>query len=120
MLVTIVSQSNGSISVFAIAARPPISGEVSPGRRPVSRPRFATAAPGRAGRRQGQVAVAAAVARLTGKQALTRHDAARRGRRPLASPHTGGRMRITLTSVLVDDQDKALRFYTDILGFRKK
>ena len=29
-------------------------------------------------------------------------------------------MRITLTSVLVDDQDKALRFYTDILGFRKK
>jgi catechol 2,3-dioxygenase-like lactoylglutathione lyase family enzyme len=29
-------------------------------------------------------------------------------------------MRITLTSVLVDDQDKALRFYTDILGFEKK
>ena len=29
-------------------------------------------------------------------------------------------MRITLTSVLVDDQDKALAFYTDILGFRKK
>ena len=29
-------------------------------------------------------------------------------------------MRITVTSVLVDDQDKALRFYTDILGFRKK
>ena len=29
-------------------------------------------------------------------------------------------MRITLTSVLVDDQDKALRFYTDVLGFRKK
>jgi len=25
-----------------------------------------------------------------------------------------------LTSVLVDDQDKALRFYTDVLGFRKK
>ncbi|MCW2982750.1 MAG: Glyoxalase/bleomycin resistance protein/dioxygenase [Conexibacter sp.] len=29
-------------------------------------------------------------------------------------------MRITLTSVLVDDQDKALRFYTDVLGFVKK
>jgi catechol 2,3-dioxygenase-like lactoylglutathione lyase family enzyme len=29
-------------------------------------------------------------------------------------------MRIVVTSVLVDDQDKALRFYTDILGFVKK
>jgi catechol 2,3-dioxygenase-like lactoylglutathione lyase family enzyme len=29
-------------------------------------------------------------------------------------------MKITLTSVLVDDQAKALAFYTDILGFRKK
>jgi catechol 2,3-dioxygenase-like lactoylglutathione lyase family enzyme len=29
-------------------------------------------------------------------------------------------MRITVTSVLVDDQAKALRFYTDILGFVKK
>jgi catechol 2,3-dioxygenase-like lactoylglutathione lyase family enzyme len=29
-------------------------------------------------------------------------------------------MRINLTSVLVDDQDKALRFYTEVLGFRKK
>ena len=29
-------------------------------------------------------------------------------------------MRITLMSVLVDDQEKALRFYTDVLGFRKK
>jgi catechol 2,3-dioxygenase-like lactoylglutathione lyase family enzyme len=29
-------------------------------------------------------------------------------------------VRITLTSVLVDDQDKALRFYTDVLGFVKK
>jgi catechol 2,3-dioxygenase-like lactoylglutathione lyase family enzyme len=26
-------------------------------------------------------------------------------------------MRIYLTSVLVDDQEKALRFYTDVLGF---
>ena len=25
-------------------------------------------------------------------------------------------MRIVVTSVLVDDQDKALRFYTDVLG----
>ncbi|URN11426.1 VOC family protein [Streptomyces radiopugnans] len=29
-------------------------------------------------------------------------------------------MRIHLTSVFVDDQDKALRFYTDVLGFVKK
>jgi catechol 2,3-dioxygenase-like lactoylglutathione lyase family enzyme len=29
-------------------------------------------------------------------------------------------MKITLTSVLVDDQAKALAFYTDVLGFRKK
>jgi catechol 2,3-dioxygenase-like lactoylglutathione lyase family enzyme len=29
-------------------------------------------------------------------------------------------MKIYLTSVLVDDQDKALRFYTDVLGFAKK
>ena len=29
-------------------------------------------------------------------------------------------MRIAVTSVLVDDQDKALRFYTDVLGFVKK
>ena len=29
-------------------------------------------------------------------------------------------MRITLTNVLVDDQDKALAFYTDVLGFEKK
>jgi catechol 2,3-dioxygenase-like lactoylglutathione lyase family enzyme len=29
-------------------------------------------------------------------------------------------MRITLTSVLVDDQAKALAFYTDVLGFRPK
>jgi catechol 2,3-dioxygenase-like lactoylglutathione lyase family enzyme len=29
-------------------------------------------------------------------------------------------MRITLTSVLVDDQEKALKFYTDVLGFVRK
>lgn len=29
-------------------------------------------------------------------------------------------MRIRLTSVFVDDQDKALKFYTQILGFVKK
>ncbi|BBY18735.1 VOC family protein [Mycolicibacterium litorale] len=29
-------------------------------------------------------------------------------------------MRIHLTSVLVDDQDKALRFYTEVLGFTQK
>jgi catechol 2,3-dioxygenase-like lactoylglutathione lyase family enzyme len=29
-------------------------------------------------------------------------------------------MRINLASVLVDDQEKALRFYTEILGFQEK
>jgi catechol 2,3-dioxygenase-like lactoylglutathione lyase family enzyme len=29
-------------------------------------------------------------------------------------------MKINMTSVLVDDQDKALRFYTEVLGFTKK
>jgi catechol 2,3-dioxygenase-like lactoylglutathione lyase family enzyme len=29
-------------------------------------------------------------------------------------------MKVNLTSVLVDDQDKALRFYTEVLGFVKK
>jgi catechol 2,3-dioxygenase-like lactoylglutathione lyase family enzyme len=29
-------------------------------------------------------------------------------------------MKIVVTSVLVDDQERALRFYTDVLGFEKK
>jgi catechol 2,3-dioxygenase-like lactoylglutathione lyase family enzyme len=29
-------------------------------------------------------------------------------------------MRIAVTSVFVDDQDKALAFYTDVLGFEKR
>lgn len=29
-------------------------------------------------------------------------------------------MRIKLTSVMVDDQEKAVRFYTGVLGFKKK
>lgn len=29
-------------------------------------------------------------------------------------------MRVTLSSVMVDDQEKALRFYTDVLGFKGK
>jgi len=29
-------------------------------------------------------------------------------------------VRIKLTSIMVDDQDRALRFYTDVLGFRVK
>ena len=29
-------------------------------------------------------------------------------------------MRVSVTSVFVDDQDKALRFYTEVLGFVKK
>jgi glyoxylase I family protein len=29
-------------------------------------------------------------------------------------------MRIKLTSIMVDDQDRALKFYTEVLGFRRK
>ena len=29
-------------------------------------------------------------------------------------------MRIKLTSIMVDDQNKAAKFYTEVLGFRKK
>lgn len=29
-------------------------------------------------------------------------------------------MRIKLTSIMVDDQEKAVRFYTDVLGFAKR
>ena len=29
-------------------------------------------------------------------------------------------MRIKLTSIMVNDQDKGLKFYTEVLGFRKK
>jgi predicted enzyme related to lactoylglutathione lyase len=36
------------------------------------------------------------------------------------SDNGGIGMKIKLTSVYVDDQDKALRFYTDVLGFTKK
>ena len=37
---------------------------------------------------------------------------------PPAAMHAG--LNIKLTSVYVDDQDKALRFYTEVLGFVKK
>jgi catechol-2,3-dioxygenase len=32
-------------------------------------------------------------------------------------PKEGGRMRIGLTGIFVDDQDRAERFYTEVLGF---
>jgi catechol 2,3-dioxygenase-like lactoylglutathione lyase family enzyme len=31
--------------------------------------------------------------------------------------HRRGDMKIKLTSIYVDDQEKALRFYTEVLGF---
>jgi predicted enzyme related to lactoylglutathione lyase len=37
-----------------------------------------------------------------------------------AASHKEAPMRIKLTSVMVDDQDTALKFYTDVLGFKKK
>ena len=40
----------------------------------------------------------------------------------MAASNTKGvqAMKIVVTSVFVDNQDKALRFYTDLLGFIKK
>jgi catechol 2,3-dioxygenase-like lactoylglutathione lyase family enzyme len=32
----------------------------------------------------------------------------------------GKTLRIRITSIMVDNQEKALRFYTDVLGFQKK
>src|SRR5918992_936695 len=50
-----------------------------------------------------------------------RHHAAARDRGALAAAAEGVRpMKIVTTSVLVDDQAKALTFYTDVLGFAKK
>jgi predicted enzyme related to lactoylglutathione lyase len=39
---------------------------------------------------------------------------------PTKSKTRRNEMKIKLTSVFVDDQDKALRFYTEVLGFAKK
>src|SRR5215216_2719596 len=51
----------------------------------------------------------------------SRHRAARDHRRAVATEAGKEQpMRIYVTSVLVDDQEKALRFYTDVLGFVKK
>src|SRR5271165_4120153 len=47
----------------------------------------------------------------------------RQGKDDAAQPRTLQRrneMKIKLTSVYVDDQDKALRFYTEVLGFPTK
>ncbi len=44
--------------------------------------------------------------------------AARTGSGQPAASGTG--LKIKLTTVYVDDQDKALRFYTDVLGFARK
>jgi predicted enzyme related to lactoylglutathione lyase len=38
----------------------------------------------------------------------------------IADNRKGTTMKIKLTTVYVDDQDKALRFYTEVLGFAKK
>jgi predicted enzyme related to lactoylglutathione lyase len=39
---------------------------------------------------------------------------------PNMTTHWRSDMKIKLTSIYVDDQDKALRFYTEVLGFTKK
>ncbi len=45
--------------------------------------------------------------------------AADESRSPIPT-HTSRRVQIRLSSILVDDQEKALAFYTNVLGFQKK
>jgi predicted enzyme related to lactoylglutathione lyase len=68
-------------------------------------------------RRAVASAVAALALTVPGWAVVTRaQDAARPG-----VAHAGGRaLKIVVTSVMVGDQEKALRFYTDVLGFIKK
>src|SRR5436305_5859816 len=40
-------------------------------------------------------------------------------RQPSGNEQQGAPMKIIVTSVMVDDQEKALRFYTEVLGFSK-
>jgi predicted enzyme related to lactoylglutathione lyase len=46
------------------------------------------------------------------------HEDVRGGMR--SGPTDGGTMKIKLSSILVDDQEKALKFYAEVLGFAKK
>jgi catechol 2,3-dioxygenase-like lactoylglutathione lyase family enzyme len=47
-------------------------------------------------------------------------DAALAGQLDDPTTEKGGTMRIGLTSIFVDDQDRAERFYTEVLGFKVK
>jgi catechol 2,3-dioxygenase-like lactoylglutathione lyase family enzyme len=66
-----------------------------------------------------KITVAAAIVVLlcgTGKlraQDSSKHSGQEKG-------HSRGSIKIRLTSVFVDDQEKALKFYTEVLGFVKK
>src|SRR4051794_19937264 len=71
-------------------------------------------------RRAGGRGARPSVARGPLQAALDRPATARAHGAALASTEKGPAMRIHLTSVLVDDQDKALRFYTQVLGFQTK
>ena len=59
-----------------------------------------------------------AVALLFGAGPLQAQDAPKKS--GPEKEHSRIAMRIKLTSVYVDDQDKALKFYTEVLGFVKK
>jgi predicted enzyme related to lactoylglutathione lyase len=56
------------------------------------------------------------VAMLCGMDALSAQDASKKS----APEKEHSRIFIKLTSVMVNDQDKALKFYTEVLGFVKK
>ena len=51
---------------------------------------------------------------------MFRAEVARLVKQPLGRPQRKYLMRIKLTSVYVDDQESALSFYADVLGFEKK
>ena len=65
----------------------------------------------------GPIAVLAA-ALLCGAGPLRAQDSPKKS--GLEKEHVRTSMKIKLTSVYVDDQEKALKFYTEVLGFLKK
>lgn len=66
------------------------------------------------------VVLMALVALAVGAYRLTRPTSADPAGAPPPSPQGSLSMKIRLSSVLVDDQEKALRFYTEVLGLERK
>ncbi len=66
------------------------------------------------------VAILALVALAVGDYALRPPKSSGLSDTPVAPPGRPFSMNIRMSSVLVDDQEKALKFYTEVLGFERK